>query len=153
MQTVYSITFAHHIQLEGYRHVLMYYRTSKICPAMCIHINITFHSQLPLLNMCYRTLLTTYIAQPYTGSLYLLLPLMTKLVSVYQTHLSSMEATYIFYTGPTCLCFNSTMSTYDYVYLIFEAMSSMTLLSQYSYIHFQFISILFISSNFNSNYF
>jgi hypothetical protein len=31
------------------------------------------------------------------------------------------------------------MSTYDYVYLILEAMSSMTLLSQYLHIHFQFI--------------
>ncbi len=54
----------------------------------------------------------------------------------------------IFYNGPTCLCLNSTMSTYDYVYLILEAMSSMTLLSQYLHIHFQFIFILFISSNF-----
>ena len=55
----------------------------------------------------------------------------------------------IFYNSPTCLCLNSTMSTYDYVYLIIEAMSSMTLLSQYLHIHFQFI-ILFISSNLNS---
>ena len=42
------------------------------------------------------------------------------------------------YNGPTCLL-NSTMSTYDYVYLLIEAMSSMTLLSQYLHIHFQFI--------------
>jgi hypothetical protein len=72
---------------------------------------------------------------------------MTKLVSVYQSLLSSMGLL-IFHNGPTCLCLNSTMSTYDYVYLILEAMSSMTLLSQCLHIHFQFIFILFISSNF-----
>ena len=34
-----------------------------------------------------------------------------------------------FNIGPTCLCFyNSTMSSYDYVYLITKAMSSMTML-------------------------
>jgi len=41
------------------------------------------------------------------------------------------------------------MSIYDYVYLILKAMSSMTLLSQYLHIHFQFV-ILFISSNLKS---
>ena len=43
----------------------------------------------------------------------------------------------------------STMSTYDYVYLIIKAMSSMTLLSQYLHIHFQFKFILFIFLQFN----
>ncbi len=52
-----------------------------------------------------------------------------------------------FYNGPTCLCLNSTMSIYDYVYLLIEAMSPMTLLSQYLHIHFQLFFIL-ISSNF-----
>jgi len=45
------------------------------------------------------------------------------------------------YNGPTCLL-DSTMSTYDYVYLLIEAMSSMTLLTQYLHIHFQFICFI-----------
>ena len=57
--------------------------------------------------------------------------------------LSSMRLHIFFYNGPTCLCFHSTMSIYDYVYLVIEAMSSMTLLSQYLHIHFQFIFYLY----------
>jgi hypothetical protein len=53
-----------------------------------------------------------------------------------------------FIMAQPAFCLNSTMSTYDYVHLTIEAMSSMTLLSQYLHIHFQFIFISLISSNF-----
>ena len=134
MQTVYEITFAHHIQLEEYRHVPMYYRTSKICPAISIHISMIYFSQQSLLSMCYRTLLTIYILPSYIlGSLYFLLPLMTKLVSVYLTLLSSLRAIFLIMLWPTCLfirlCLFMTMSTYK-----LKLCLSMTLLLREIYI-------------------
>ena len=46
---------------------------------------------------------------------------------------------FIYYNGPPACVLYSTMSSYDYVYLFFEAMSSMTMLILDSHIQFQFI--------------
>ena len=74
--------------------------------------------------MCYRTLLTIYILPSHIlGSLYFLLPLMTKLVSVYQTMLSSIRAIFYNVIVVAHLPFYSTMSFYDYVYLLSKALS------------------------------
>ena len=141
MQTVYQITFAHHIQLEVYRHVLVYYPISKICPAICIHIHqLAFPTKYALWMVhCLQHVLPNKILI----SSYLLLPLMTKLgigIPDYDVIIYKGLLIYIsYYNGPTCLCLNSTMSPYDYVYLLIKAMSPMTLLSRYSHIHFQFI--------------
>ena len=143
MQTVYEITFAHHIQLEEYRHVPMYYRTSKICPAISIHISMLYFSQQSLLSMCYRTLLTIYILPSYIlGSLYFLLPLMTKFGIDIPDYVVIYKGYFIYYNGPPACVLYSTMSSYDYVYLITKAMSSMTML--YPTFSYPFSVYLFI---------
>jgi hypothetical protein len=75
---------------------------------------------------------------------------MTKLVSVYHIQLSSSWATFIIILKqwPTCLFCFRLCQTYDYVYLIFKAMSSMTLLFLYLHIHFQFILFYIIFHQF-----